>query len=340
MNIALQPEDTQPIYHQICTVLTEKIATGELKKGEKLLPEREMAECTGLSRGTITHAYKKLKAAGIISSRIGSGYYVSDPQEDETQKQAAGIVDSMFCALTKLKIPNPKILALINRKLIQLVRPKIKIRVALIECNNAGIGVLAKGLSHIPNIEFSSILLADIHSGLYDQDYFSGFDMLITTSSHYKELIEALPLYTARVDQVFFSLTRDSIIEFSAIQSGANIGVLCRNSRTNAVIKKTFDSFNIPYHSFDTCGDIPSEKIRDYIFQKDALIAEPFSRILDEDDNQRHVDTFVAQGGTLVRFHRNVDKGSVRHIEEILSKKIIDQCTALLTPNTRMLMGL
>jgi DNA-binding transcriptional regulator YhcF (GntR family) len=336
----IENQNPQPAYTQLFLQIVEKIRAGKIKRGERLLPEREMAKLTGLARGTITHAYKKLKKEGIVSSRIGSGYYIVDPEQDlsRARNQAEQLITQMFSRLEALKLSNSEVFTFITRKLMDMLRPAIKIRVALVECNNSGIDILAKDLSHIKSVDYSPILLSEISQRIRDS-HLAEFDFFITTASHYKELSENLPHLSRKIEQVFFSLTQESIAEFATIHPHTKIGVLCINSHTNAVIKRTLDSFRIPYQSFDSCGQVPTEGIRRYILQKDVLIIEPSSRIFDEKSNLRHIDEFISRGGFLVRFHRNVERGSVRHIEEIISKLLMDRYMALLTPSIHMAMG-
>ena len=49
------------------------IAEGTLAPGDRLPPERELAELTGVSRSSLRQALKVLENMGIISQRVGSG---------------------------------------------------------------------------------------------------------------------------------------------------------------------------------------------------------------------------------------------------------------------------
>src|SRR5687768_14237734 len=49
------------------------IAEGALVPGDRLPPERELAEMTGVSRSSLRQALKVLDNLGIISQRVGSG---------------------------------------------------------------------------------------------------------------------------------------------------------------------------------------------------------------------------------------------------------------------------
>lgn len=72
-----------PIYLQITELLIRDIAAGRLIDGEKLPPEREMAEGLGIAIGTLRKALAELQSRGMLERLQGSGNYiraVSDPK--------------------------------------------------------------------------------------------------------------------------------------------------------------------------------------------------------------------------------------------------------------------
>jgi GntR family transcriptional regulator len=66
-----------PLYRQLSRRIADGIASGALKPGESLPPERDMAAMTGLSRVTVRKAVQSLVAAGQLIQRRGSGTYVA-----------------------------------------------------------------------------------------------------------------------------------------------------------------------------------------------------------------------------------------------------------------------
>lgn len=68
-----QPDMLRKIIAQI----KDNIATGQLKKGDRLPSERQLVEMLGLSRATIREAIKSLETLGIIDCAHGSGNYIS-----------------------------------------------------------------------------------------------------------------------------------------------------------------------------------------------------------------------------------------------------------------------
>jgi GntR family transcriptional regulator len=82
-NPAMQPPGSLPIYVQITELLVRDIAAGRLIDGEKLPPERDMAEELGIAVGTLRKALAELQNRGLLERIQGSGNYVraiSDPK--------------------------------------------------------------------------------------------------------------------------------------------------------------------------------------------------------------------------------------------------------------------
>ena len=78
-----QPPGSLPIYLQITELLIRDIAGGRLIDGEKLPPEREMAEKLNIAIGTLRKALAELQSRGMLERVQGSGNYiraVSDPK--------------------------------------------------------------------------------------------------------------------------------------------------------------------------------------------------------------------------------------------------------------------
>ncbi len=66
-------------YEAIVARITGLIEAGHLRPGDRLPPERELAERLGTSRATVREACRVLEHMGLLDSRIGSGRYITSP---------------------------------------------------------------------------------------------------------------------------------------------------------------------------------------------------------------------------------------------------------------------
>jgi GntR family transcriptional regulator len=67
------------VWAQIEERLAERIESGDLAVGERLPPERELAEWLGVSRMTVRQALGALSARGLVERGVGRGTFVRAP---------------------------------------------------------------------------------------------------------------------------------------------------------------------------------------------------------------------------------------------------------------------
>ena len=70
----------KPAWIQIEEQFADRIATGRLAPGERIPPERELAEAEGVSRMTVRQALASLAARGMVERGVGRGTFVRAPE--------------------------------------------------------------------------------------------------------------------------------------------------------------------------------------------------------------------------------------------------------------------
>ncbi|SHG02414.1 FCD domain-containing protein [Vibrio gazogenes] len=86
MNISATPP--KRLYQEIGLTLQQRIFSGEFSIGERLPPERDIAEAMQVSRSVVREAIIMLELQGLVEVRKGSGVYVialshQDPQPSQ-----------------------------------------------------------------------------------------------------------------------------------------------------------------------------------------------------------------------------------------------------------------
>jgi GntR family transcriptional regulator len=71
------PGSELPIYRQIMRQVTDALAGGRLKPGDKLTSQRELAEQLVVSPLTVKKAYDELEHEGLIATVRGRGTFVT-----------------------------------------------------------------------------------------------------------------------------------------------------------------------------------------------------------------------------------------------------------------------
>lgn len=84
-----------PVYQQIEEQLRAAIAAGVVLPGEKLPPERELAEQLGVSRMTVRQAFDGLARDGLVERGVGRGTYVSASKVEHDRTRLVGFTEQM-----------------------------------------------------------------------------------------------------------------------------------------------------------------------------------------------------------------------------------------------------
>jgi DNA-binding FadR family transcriptional regulator len=70
-SVSFEPIQTRRTFEEICDRIRARLASGELKPGDKLPAERELAQQLGVGRNALREALRSLEIAGILELRKG-----------------------------------------------------------------------------------------------------------------------------------------------------------------------------------------------------------------------------------------------------------------------------
>lgn len=87
-----KPIKPKKVSDQIAEQIRSSILAGEFKPGDKLPPERELAEMFGVSRPSVREALNLLSASGLIESYQGGGTVVRSLMEPATGNPLSGLI--------------------------------------------------------------------------------------------------------------------------------------------------------------------------------------------------------------------------------------------------------
>lgn len=110
MTIVLEPIRPKKISEEIVEQIQKLIAKGELKPGDRIPSERDLASMLGVSRPSVREAIMVLEAMGFLDSRQGGGTFVR--------------------TLTEASIADP-LAKLVEQKDPQLLRALVEVRMGL-----------------------------------------------------------------------------------------------------------------------------------------------------------------------------------------------------------------
>lgn len=96
--VSIQRVKRTRAYEEIVKQLTDMIQRGELQPGDRLPPERDLAESFGVGRPTVRQALTVLAKAGVLDVLPGSGVYLKKPISGSEPGEAGNAMAMLLLA--------------------------------------------------------------------------------------------------------------------------------------------------------------------------------------------------------------------------------------------------
>ena len=105
---------TQRLYEQVAGQVTDLVARGEFKPGDRLPPERDLAKLLGVSRPIVREAMIALEMAGLVEVRVGAGAFVTDKASNGAAngRMFEGVGSSPLQLVAARRVIEPEVAAL------------------------------------------------------------------------------------------------------------------------------------------------------------------------------------------------------------------------------------
>ncbi len=102
MNVTFEKIKPKRIADQVYEQLKDLIFRGQLKPGQRLPPERELASCFGVSRPSVKAAINKLVTMGLLIQHQGRGTFVRSIKSRHLHNPLREVMDEQSLSITEL----------------------------------------------------------------------------------------------------------------------------------------------------------------------------------------------------------------------------------------------
>ena len=108
-----------PRYRAIAEAIANALLEGELQPGQRLPPQRRLADQLGVTVGTVTRAYAEAERQGWVEARVGSGTYLrgAEPTPENGFMAPRQMEDGVIDLSLSLPPPHPLRAAALGRAL-------------------------------------------------------------------------------------------------------------------------------------------------------------------------------------------------------------------------------
>lgn len=323
--IVIDRNSDVPAYRQITQGITQLVKQGILKPGDKLIPEREFAETLNLSRGTVKKAYGELEYNNVIEVVQGRGSFISRNQDillQSRKDRAVQLIDTALSELEAMNFSHREITTFFQLMLMNREQKINSFHIAAVDCNSEALTVFEKQLQYISGTKITRYLLDDVVENSDPERLLSGFDVILTTSTHYTEILSLCPAQKDRILQAALTLGQQTIIELASVKPDDRIGIICMTRRFNEIILERIKMFGLKTEEVNYLCNCEGSDFHRYLEDKDVVILPSEMSLSNNWSLTDALEKFAGRGGRIINFDYQIDRGSLIYIEEQISKRM------------------
>lgn len=317
--IQMDSKSRVPLFRQIVDQISRMVREEKLSEGSRLPSERELSESLHLARGTVKKAYEELVRQGIIEVRRGQGTFVGravEPAETGRKERALNQIGSLLDELERMRFSPREIETLIHISLLERIEKKETFHVAAVDCNTESLDMFHKQLAYMKGIDLKKFLLHEILENPSSISKLEPFKLIIVTSTHYNDLVRALPSLENRIVQVVVSPSPETILEVGDIGPEETVGIVCESKTFSQIIQNKLKELRIIPKRIETLMVGEGKDLMEFIRGKDVILIPPGYSFQVGKENKGLFQRFREEGGRTIQFEYRIERGSLLHLEE------------------------
>lgn len=311
-----------PVYRQVIERITRLARSGAVAAGERLPTERELADQLGVARGTITRAYEELSRDGIVEVVRGSGTYIALGAGASTagrKERAMDLIDEMIRGMLELEFSLEEIRTYVQVKLLEREQQLREFNLAGIDCNPEAMEIYENQLLYVSRAWMHKILLPELKQHPTPETLLRGFDLILTTSTHYREVLDLAPGLKEKIFQAAVSTSPETIASLASLGHKSRIALLTVSPRFAEVIERKLSQLQLSSNIVRRAliGDEPD--LLEFLSDIDLVIIPPGVAMDHLPGYRAALPRFKEAGGWLLEFTHQIERGSLIYLEERIS---------------------
>ena len=304
-----------PIYLQVKAYILEKIKTGYYQKGDKLPTERSLAEELGISRNTVSVAYKELLLEGVLEARQGRGTFVRGQAGDITAagadvagsriERALKIIDAAMVQVVELGFTVEQFANITAIRAQERELSTRQLRVAVVDCTLEYVEQFIAQLSQAAHAQFEPIVLSDLLTGVVKVEFLAACDLVITTVEHQPVVAGALG-NTAKLLAVASVPNLEAVIKLARLQPGTEVAVVAKTQEFVDALDRLLTKIGCNGIALKACTGAARGQVEQCIAGYRVIIAA--------ESMKQMVRQAAAKTQDIITFYYEIDQGSLQQV--------------------------
>jgi|GEM_PF-726355 len=304
-----------PIYLQVKAHILDKIRTGYYNFGDKLPTERQLAEQFGISRNTVSAAYKELLLEGVLEARQGRGTFV---RKEETDLMTAGadiagsrleralkIIDAAIVQVVELGFTVDQFATITGIRAKEKELATRELRVAVVDCTTEYVERFIAQLRQMVQVNFEAVTLAELMTGAVKPEFLAACDLVVTTADHHLAVAEILG-NSSRLMTVATTPNLEAVIKLARLPAGSDVVVVAKTHEFVNALGRILSKIGRDGISLTPCVGKEQQQVRQCIDGCNVVVtAEAMQRI---------VRQAASKTQEIIAFYYEIDQGSLQQV--------------------------
>ena len=233
MGMILEHKSGIPLYIQLKGQIKKRVQLGHWFPGHKLPTERELAVELGISRNTVSSAYRELELEGVLISQQGKGTFVAEytnlrSREDKKAKLIK-VVDLAIEEATQLSFGLDEFLLLARERAREKKNFLGMVRVAFVAGTKEYCQYFVRELQPRAGISIKPLLFSQLHDKREElARKFAAIDLVVTTFFYLNEVRQLLSHLDKPIIGIAMNIEPETVVALARIPANQRIGLFCR----------------------------------------------------------------------------------------------------------------
>jgi GntR family transcriptional regulator len=296
-----------PIHLQLKRNVRYLISSGYWRKGQRLPTERQMAASLGVSRNTVSLAYRQLETEGLITSRQGRGTFVAEADDllrmENKRERLGRIIDIAIEDTLSLGLSLDEFLAMAGNRIEQRRQMLQEVKMAFLECNREQLDYFAREIELGTGVRVMPVLIDNLDTDQEAAGVVKEAHLIVTTFFHLDEVRSRFPERQGSILGIALDPVIESIVKIARLPHGAKVLLVCLSEAFAERVMKSVELAGIRELEIQVYTGKDPLSLERKLEGKRAVIVSP--------GRLREVASMVKKGTQIIEFIYKPDAGSV-----------------------------